>query len=133
METAINDVHADLCTGQGPYFGQATWFARFHPEKIQSATDRYVNEIFRVVSVIELQLERNGTGWLVSDKCSYADLSFVTWSAVGEGLLKQLNKMDRFEEKYPKYVDWLKRLGEREDVKNINVKMAQGRADHGLP
>ena len=56
-------------TGQGPYFGQATWFARFHPEKLQSATDRYVNEIFRVIGVLELQLQRqldsSGSGWLV--------------------------------------------------------------------
>ncbi|KAI0174447.1 thioredoxin-like protein [Pestalotiopsis sp. NC0098] len=32
-------------SGQGPYYGQAIWFARFHPEKLPSAIDRYVNEV----------------------------------------------------------------------------------------
>ena len=120
-------------TGQGPYFGQATWFARFHPEKLPSAIERYIDEIFRVISVLELALERNGSGWLVGDRCTYADLSFVTWSAVGEGLLKQLGKFDGFQEKYPKYVAWMERMGAREDVKKIHERMAKGRADHGLP
>ncbi|KAH8156115.1 hypothetical protein CIB48_g12131, partial [Xylaria polymorpha] len=35
-------------TGQGPYYGQAVWFTRYHPEKLQSAIDRYVKEIYRV-------------------------------------------------------------------------------------
>lgn len=122
-----------LFTGQAPYFGQATWFARFHPEKIQSAIDRYTNEILRVDGVLEDALGRNGTGWLVGDKCTYADLAFVTWSAIGEGLLKQLGKYEGFEEKFPKYIAWLKRIQEREDVKKILARMAQGRADHGLP
>ncbi|QIW97592.1 hypothetical protein AMS68_003110 [Peltaster fructicola] len=120
-------------SGQGPYFGQATWFTRFHPEKIQSAIDRFINEIFRVVGVLELGLERNGSGWLVGDKCTYADLSFVTWAAVGEGQLKELEKYDGFEDKYPLYTAWLNRLGEREEVKKIRARMAKGRADHGLP
>lgn len=120
-------------TGQGPYFGQATWFARFHPEKLPSAIERYTNEIFRVIGVIELALERNGNGWLVGDRCTYADLSFVTWFAVGEGLLKQLGKFDGFREKYPKYVAWMEGMSAREDVKKIHERMAKGRADHGLP
>ncbi|EED20528.1 AAR2 family protein [Talaromyces stipitatus ATCC 10500] len=57
-------------SGQGPYFGQATWFARFHPEKLPSAIDRYANEIPRVIGVIERALSKNSAGnWLVGDKC----------------------------------------------------------------
>lgn len=40
-------------SGQGPYFGQYSWFRHLHPEKIQSALDRYANEIKRVLGVIE--------------------------------------------------------------------------------
>jgi len=64
-----------------------------------------VNEIFRVVGVLEMALEANGTGWLVGDKLTYADLSFITWSSVGEGLLKELGKLEGFEEKFPKYTE----------------------------
>lgn len=83
--------------------------------------------------MLELGLKRNGTGWLVGDKCTYADLSFVTWASVGEGVLKQLDKFRTFEERYPLYTAWMQSLGEREDVKKIRAAQAKGRADHGLP
>ncbi|KAJ6087395.1 glutathione S-transferase [Penicillium canescens] len=88
--------------GQELYFGQATWFARFHPEKLPSATERYVNEILRVTDVLEEGLMRNSTGWLVGGKCTYADSSSVTWVVVGEGLLRELNRADKLA-KYPRY------------------------------
>jgi glutathione S-transferase len=119
------------CTGQGPYFGQATWFARFHPEKLPSATERYVNEILRVIGVLDEGLRRNGTGWLVGDKCTYADLSFVTWAVVGEGLLHELNRADKLVE-YPRYNAWLKSLKEREGVAKCLAIISEGRAAHGL-
>jgi len=118
--------------GQGPYFGQATWFARFHREKIPSAIDRYVDEIFRVIGVLDVALEKNGTGWLVGSKCTYADLSFVTWASVGEGLLRELNKLEGFEERFPGYAKWLKTMEQRESVRMIRQRMSRGRAEHGL-
>ena len=69
----------------------------------------------------------------MGDKCSYADLSFVTWSAVGEGLLKQLGRMEEFGERFPRYVGWLEMMGRRDDVREIQERMARGRAEHGLP
>ncbi len=36
-------------SGQGPYFGQAAWFANYHHEKIPSAIERYQKEIRRVI------------------------------------------------------------------------------------
>ena len=64
-------------SGQGPYFGQASWFKNFHPETIPSAIDRYVNEIRRVSGVLNRALE--GKQWLVGGKYSYADVAFVSW------------------------------------------------------
>jgi len=121
-----------VLAGQGPYFGQATWFARFHPEKVQSAIDRYVAEIIRVTSVLDTGLARNGTGWLVGDKCTYADLSFVTWALVGEGLLRELGKLEQLDE-FSQYHAWMKRLSEMPEVSKIREQMAQGRREHGLP
>ncbi|OKL57246.1 hypothetical protein UA08_07622 [Talaromyces atroroseus] len=123
-------------SGQGPYFGQATWFARFHPEKLQSATDRYVDEILRVIGVIELQLGKNvaasnGSTWLVGDKYTYADLSFKTWASVGYGLMKELGKLEELD-KFPKYNRWIADLNEIEGVKKIEEIMHKGRIAHGL-
>lgn len=118
--------------GQGPYYGQATWFARFHPEKLPSAIERYANEMGRVIGVLELGLEASGTGWLVGDKCTFADLSFVTWNLVGEGLLVELDRSAGLKEKHPQYAAWMKRLEERDDVRVIKQRMIQGRAEHGF-
>lgn len=119
--------------GQGPYTGQATWFARFHPEKIQSAVDRYVKEILRITGVLELGLQRNGTGWLVGDKCTYADLSIVTWAKIGEGLLKELGRYNGFEEKFPRYCAWMSRLIQRPRISEALSEIAKARKAHGLP
>ena len=62
-------------SGQGPYFGQAVWFSVFHPEKIPSAIERYQNEIKRVFSVLESVLSKRE--WLVGNKVSIADISFI--------------------------------------------------------
>lgn len=118
--------------GQGPYYGQATWFARFHPEKLPSAIERYISEIVRVIGVLELGLQRNGTGWLVGDKCTYADLAFVTWTAVGEGVLKGAGQGEKLAD-FPLYTAWNKRLDERPEVRKIKDIMAKARAEHGLP
>jgi len=120
-----------LPTGQGPYFGQATWFARFHPEKVQSVIDRYVSEILRVLGVLDEGLSRNGTGWLVGDKFTYADLSFVTWAVVGEGMLKELDKAKELE-MFPFYTSWLSALKRREKVSRSLQAIAEKRATHGL-
>lgn len=116
--------------GQAPYFGQGTWFARFHSERIQSAIDRYVNEIERVVGVLDKAL--TGREWLVGDKCTYADISFVTWSHIGEGLLKEVGKAGVLEN-YPNYRRWLTTLDERSVIQGINRKIVEGRKAHGLP
>ncbi|KAL8996920.1 MAG: hypothetical protein Q9169_003679 [Polycauliona sp. 2 TL-2023] len=65
-------------SGQGPYFGQCGCFNVLHPEKLQSAIERYSNEVKRVLGVLESSLDSKQ--WLVGDKCIYADLSFVTWN-----------------------------------------------------
>jgi glutathione S-transferase len=85
-----------------------------------------------VISVLELGLERNGSGWLVGDKCTFADLSFVTWNLVGESLLAELGRLHGLQGKYLQYAAWMKRLGDRKDVQSIKARMAQGRAEHGL-
>lgn len=68
---------------------------------------------------------------MVGDKCTYADLSFVTWALVGEGLLRELGKVEQLGE-YRQYNAWMKRLGERPEVGKVREQMAKGRKEHGL-
>ncbi|KAJ5266834.1 glutathione S-transferase [Penicillium angulare] len=69
-------------SGQGPYFGQAAWFNIFHEkfygESPESAKVRYGAEIKRIAGVLDSVLSQRD--WLVGDKCTYADLVFVTWN-----------------------------------------------------
>lgn len=53
-------------SGQGPYFGQTTWFRHFHPEKLESAKKRYDEQLVRVVGVLNNILA--GKQYLVGDK-----------------------------------------------------------------
>lgn len=124
--------HGLTHAGQGPYFGQWAHFLRFHPEKLPSAIERYAKETERVISVLDGVLAKSSSGWLVGDKCTYADLAFVTWAHVADGMFKQSGTADHLE-KYPSYGKWLKAMGERDSVKACIAEIAKGRAEHGLP
>ena len=79
-----------------PYFGQSAWFQHFHPEKVSSAVERYNNEIKRVFGVLDSVLSKQK--YLVGDKMTIADLSFIPWNAgVLNGLVPDINT----DEKYP--------------------------------
>ncbi|KAM0540819.1 hypothetical protein ACHAPJ_013489 [Fusarium lateritium] len=102
-------------SGQGPYFGQLVWFRTFHDEKVPSAIERYTKETIRVTGVLDAHLKKQGTGYLVGDRITYADLMFVTWTYI-------------FEERYPgdfdfskfgDYTAWMSKLRERPAVKNV--------------
>ncbi|OQV10201.1 Glutathione S-transferase, domain-containing protein [Cladophialophora immunda] len=118
-------------SGQGPYFGQAVWFARYHQEKIPSAITRYADEIERVASVLDTHLANTKQAYLVGEKCTYADLSFVPWANLAKGLLKELGQEKRLD-KFTQYNEWLGRLNSREVVKHLNAQVEKGRKEHGM-
>ena len=90
---------------------------QFHSEKnITSAIERYRGEVDRVLSVINLQLEKTGKPYLVGDKCTFADLMFIPWNVgalrvMGEDFTKEV------QEKYPKFWAWHETLMSRPAVK----------------
>lgn len=113
-------------TGQGPYYGQAAWFKKFHHEHIPSALDRYVKEVDRTSDVLERHLarqekEHGGSAgfdgpWLVGNKLSYADLAFITWQKVIAMVLEK-NQYD--EDNYPHLKDWIGKMTSRENVESV--------------
>ncbi|TFY68543.1 hypothetical protein EVJ58_g946 [Rhodofomes roseus] len=62
-------------SGQGPYFGQAVWFSKFHPEKVPSAVERYQKEAIRVLGVLESVLAKQE--WLVGGKWNQAAFGYI--------------------------------------------------------
>lgn len=93
-------------SGQGPYWGQKAWFDFYHPEKVPSAVERYSNEIRRTIQVIDKHLADHGTGYLVGDRVTYADLMFLPWCA---GLpIRVAPEIDTSE--WAHYNAWLERL-----------------------
>ncbi|CAO2658220.1 Nn.00g059430.m01.CDS01 [Neocucurbitaria sp. VM-36] len=80
QKNLLNQYMMFQMSGQGPYYGQAGWFSYYHHEKLPSAIERYRNEIRRVLSVLEVILSQNPSGWLVGDKCTYVDLAFLPYN-----------------------------------------------------
>ncbi|OJJ45985.1 hypothetical protein ASPZODRAFT_152237 [Penicilliopsis zonata CBS 506.65] len=110
-------------TGQGPYYGQAVWFKRFHKEKVPSAIQRYVEEIKRVSGVVDTFLSKQEVGeggdgpWLVGGKCSYADLAWVSWQL---RVPKHISVEDGYDvNEFPYLKDWLDRMMKREPVRGV--------------
>lgn len=103
-------------TGQGPYYGQAVWFTKYHPEQLPSAQERYYREIERVTSVLDGHLKtqsKEGDGpWLVGGKYSYADLSFASWQLLALKMLEGKVDVTPFTE----VKGWLERMGKRDAV-----------------
>ncbi|KAK3347258.1 glutathione S-transferase [Lasiosphaeria hispida] len=110
-------------SGQGPYYGQAAWFSKFHPEKVPSALERYFNEIKRVQGVLEGHLKKQeelygkeaGGPWLVGNKYTYADFAFLPWQAV-LSLAFSEDVYSLSEAEFPVLKDWLARINAREPV-----------------
>ncbi|KAL7806650.1 glutathione S-transferase [Trichoderma gracile] len=67
--------------GLGPMQGQANHFSRYAPEKIQYGIDRYTNETRRLYSVLDTQLSKSPSGYLVGDRVTIADIASWGWVA----------------------------------------------------
>ncbi|CAB4255959.1 similar to Saccharomyces cerevisiae YNL229C URE2 Nitrogen catabolite repression transcriptional regulator that acts by inhibition of GLN3 transcription in good nitrogen source [Maudiozyma barnettii] len=127
-------------TGHAPMIGQALHFRYFHSEKLPSALDRYTAEVRRVYAVIEMALAEKreslimeldidnaasysaGTTplsqsrffdypiWLVCDRITIADLSFVPWNNVVDRIGINI-KLE-----YPEVYKWTKHMMRRPAV-----------------
>ncbi|KAF4454918.1 putative glutathione s-transferase protein [Fusarium austroafricanum] len=114
-------------SGQGPMFGQKMWFTHFHHKKnVETAITRYAEQSRRMLQVIdrhlhkrrqELKLESDTPAWLVGDKCTYADLSFVPWHF----LFPALFVGERFEpeKEFPEFFRWSQELNKRQSVAQV--------------
>ncbi|KDQ64090.1 hypothetical protein JAAARDRAFT_118470 [Jaapia argillacea MUCL 33604] len=96
-------------SGQGPYYGQLVGSFR-----VPAAAERYRNEAKRVISVLDSVLSKSGSDWLVGNKYSIADMSFIIWNVLATTLL--LENYDMAKE--APYADaWMKRMMARPAIK----------------
>jgi glutathione S-transferase len=106
-------------SGQGPYYGQAIWFTKYHPEQVQSAKDRYYKEIKRVTGVLEAHLKTQDKGtdgpWLVGGKYSYADTAFFSWQNLVTSGLGDVIDLKEFTE----VAGWMDRIRSRPAIKKV--------------
>ena len=49
----MSEIGPVLTDPRSPYFGQVSWFTRYHPEKVPSAIERYQKETLRVIGVLD--------------------------------------------------------------------------------
>jgi glutathione S-transferase len=68
--------------------GQANHFSRYAPERIEYGVQRYTNETRRLYSVLNTQLEKSTSGYLVGDRCTIADIAHWGWIARYVAILK---------------------------------------------
>ncbi|CAH0050582.1 unnamed protein product [Clonostachys solani] len=102
-------------SGQGPYYGQAAWFMIHHHERLPSAVDRYINEINRILGVLERSLE--GKEWLVGDKMTFADMAFVPYHSILHPFLG-IPEEEHFKD-FPNVGAWHRRLTSRDSWKKV--------------
>ncbi|KAI4594338.1 glutathione S- transferase, nitrogen catabolite repression regulator [Pestalotiopsis sp. 9143b] len=94
-------------------------FNFLHPQKIASVQNRFNDECERQLGVLDGVLE--GKQWLVGDKMTYADLSFVPWNDIFHQCVPMYVE-DRFKE-FPNVKAWHERMIARDSW----VKLAEVR------
>ena len=95
-----------------------TRFNLFHPEKIPSVQKRYNDEIKRVVGVLDGHLAKSTSGWLVGEKCTFADLAFFMWNAQIEPMMSPFpGEWDI--SAFPHFKKWQEALEARPAVKKV--------------
>ncbi|PWY71322.1 glutathione transferase [Aspergillus eucalypticola CBS 122712] len=122
-------------SGQGPYFGQCGWFNVLNHEKLPSAIDWYAKEVHRVLSVLDTIFE--GKEWLVGDKCTFADLTFLPWNTRLNMALLTPSGEDPLAP-YPNVQAWQKRMESRSSWQKAmeirwNLMEEQGLQPNGIP
>jgi glutathione S-transferase len=65
---------------QSPFFSLKAWFSNQHRDKVPSVVERFSDDVVRIASIMEHYLKTSRGGYLVGDKCTYADLVFVPWN-----------------------------------------------------
>ena len=99
--------------GLGPMLGQLGFFAIRSPEKAPLAIQRFTEEAFRLLGVMDRRLSE--TPYLAGDDYSIADIACYGWSLSTTTFLAPV--LGERVAELPAFQRWLKTVGERPAVK----------------
>jgi len=104
-------------SGLGPSQGQANWFLNSHPIKDlhPSVAERYQNESYRIYSVLEKRLEKEGD-WLALKRFTVADIAHYPWIHIIGYAQLDLTP-------YPKVQAYYKRIQAKPSVQKAYAKI----------
>jgi GST-like protein len=107
--------------GIGPMMGQANHFVRYAPEKLEYAINRYVNEVRRLLGVLDKRLAKRK---FVCGDLSIADFAILGW-------VRTFHRLDQNPEDTPNMVRWIKALEARPATRRgLDVKVEEaGKVD----
>lgn len=107
--------------GIGPMFGQAGWFVRSAPQRVDFAIERYHRESNRLTAVLETRLQQ--APWLAGSEYSVADIMNFGWLNTSDDAGVSLAD-------YPAVKGWVARMRQREGVQRglaaLRVAREQG-------
>lgn len=95
-----------------------------------SAVERYEKEMERVRSVLNSHLTKTGGEWLVGDKCTTADLSWVMWEHIADFAFSF--RGTTLIGKYPAYDAWVQRMYSRPAVAKAIAGRREGLVRTGI-
>ena len=100
-------------TTQGPLLQHIFHWSFLDPNPAARAS--YVKDFRRILKLMDDELVDKT--WLVGDKCSAADLSFVSFHSRIDFIMR--DDAPKIETEYPNVDAWYKRLAQRETVKKV--------------
>ena len=78
-----------------------------------------------MTSVLDTALHKSD--YLVGDKCTFADLAFVTWAETAQYFVRETADLT----KYKNYSAWLEKLQARKSVKKVTADKAKAKETEG--
>ncbi|KAF2068318.1 hypothetical protein CYY_010355 [Polysphondylium violaceum] len=108
-------------SGLSPFFGQFTHFTYFAPEKVPYAQTRYINELVRLLNVLDKQLQDKD--YVAANEFSIADICIWGWAVYLPYLGEPLgwNNQDQF----VNIKKWLALIDSRPTAKKVLVKVEE--------
>ena len=108
-----------LVSTLGPMMGQVNWFRHYHSTKNEDALKRYEEQAYRTFDVLEGQLAKSGSGFILPKSFSAVDAHFYPW--VYQHSYAQLGL-----DKYPHISKWLDYVAGMPQVKHAYEKIPAG-------
>lgn len=83
-----------------------------------------------MVKVVDSHLAKTGTGYLVGNKCTYADLAWITWDMVIPFLLEE-DEYNKLKAETPHFQKWHESLMARPAVSKVVAEKQKAMAAEG--